>query len=171
MILRLSQKLNTRIKGGILSVLPLHDKPLLDWSAQAFVVMRKPYVLLSNTKSLFSTLLEGTYVSNVDRFTEVALGGIRMTLEGAGCGDVYRRVVTPAATSVQLAKALDRSVTGSMNELIRYATALLADDELSVQEVGTRLNGVLLSSLARGGFEKYARPRDVFSELVSRAES
>ena len=171
MILRLSQKLNTRIKGGTLNVSPLDENPLLDWSAQAFVVVRTPYILLSNTKTLYSTVLPAKGVTNIDRFTELAFGGIRAMLEDVGWEDVYIRLIAHEAATMRFAKALDRSVTGSMNELIRYATALLADDELSVQEVGTRLNGVLLSSLARGGSEKYARPRDVFSELVSRAES
>lgn len=84
MILRLSQKLNARVKGVTLGTLPPHENPLLDWSAQAFAVGRAEYVLLSNTQTLYSAVLDGTGVAGVARFTELALGGIRSMLVEAG---------------------------------------------------------------------------------------
>jgi hypothetical protein len=53
-----------------------------------------------------------------------------------------------------------------MNELVAYATVLLAGADLSVPEIGVRLNDLLLSALA-GGAEKYGTPRDAFAELVA----
>ena len=38
MIFRLSQKLNTRIKAGILTAVPLDENPFADWSAGMFLV-------------------------------------------------------------------------------------------------------------------------------------
>jgi hypothetical protein len=166
MILRLSQKLNARIKGGTLSALPPHESPLRDWSAQAFAVGRAEYVLLSNTRSLYSVVLADMGLRDTARFTERVLGAIRAILEGAGHGANDRHHPTPAVESVRLAKALDRSVTGSMNELIAHATALLADGDVSLAEVGVRLNDVLLSALAVGS-NKYGRPRDAFAERVA----
>jgi hypothetical protein len=40
MIFRLSQKLNAKIKAGVLRALPLHENPLADWSAHLFVAGR-----------------------------------------------------------------------------------------------------------------------------------
>ena len=57
MIFRLSQKLSTKIKVGTLGALPLHENSLADWSAHVFVAGRTQYILLSNTKSLYSTVL------------------------------------------------------------------------------------------------------------------
>jgi len=166
MILRLSQKLNARIKGGMLSALPLHENPFLDWSAQAFAVERAEYVLVSNTRSLFSMVLADVVFADTARFTERVLGVIRAALEGAGHG-ATDRPTAPAVEPVRLAKSLDRSVTGSMNELIAHATALLADGDSSVTAVGVRLNDVLLSALARGGSVAYGKPQDAFAELVA----
>ena len=59
-------------------------------------------------------------------------------------------------------------MTGSINELITHATALLADGDLPAADVAVRLNDVLLSALA-GGSNKYGRPRDAFAELVAGA--
>ena len=170
MILRFSQKLNARIKGGTLGALPLHENPFLDWSAQAFAVGRAEYVLLSNTRSLYSVVLADVGFGNTTRLNERVLGAIRAILEGAGHGANDRHHPTPAVESVRLAKALDRSVTGSMNELIAHATALLADGDVSLAEVGVRLNDVLLSALAVRS-NRYGRPRDAFAELLAGAGS
>ncbi|QJW98533.1 DUF6933 domain-containing protein [Frigoriglobus tundricola] len=170
MVLRLSQKLNARIKGGTLSAAPPHENSLLDWSAQAFAVGRAEYVLLSNTRTLYSVVLAGMGLRDTARLPERALGVIRATLEGTGHGANDRHHPTPAVESVRLAKALDRSVTGSMNELIVHATALLVDGGVSLAEVGVRLNDVLLSALAVGS-NKYGRPRDAFAERVAAAGS
>ncbi len=122
MIFRLSQKLNTKIKAGALRALPLHENPFADWSAHLFVAGRTQYVLLSNTKSLYSTVMYGKGVTTDSHFIERALGGIREFTEADGQAFVYHRLIVPATASVRFAKALDRSVTGSMNDLIKHAT-------------------------------------------------
>ena len=57
LILRLSEKLNTKIKAGPLKVLPPDDNPYADWSATLFVADRTQYVLLTNTSSLYSVVM------------------------------------------------------------------------------------------------------------------
>ena len=54
MIFRLSQKLNAKIEAGILTAHPLNENAFADWSAHLFVAGRTQYLLLSNTKSLYS---------------------------------------------------------------------------------------------------------------------
>jgi hypothetical protein len=79
---------------------------------------------------------------------------------------LYRRFVAPASASVRFAKALDRSVTGSMTDLTTQATAWLAEGDLTPHEVGIRLNDILLSALSSGKSAPYGRPRDAFRALV-----
>lgn len=52
MILRLSQKLNTKITAGKLKKMPLDENPYADWSCHLFTADRTQYVILSNTPSL-----------------------------------------------------------------------------------------------------------------------
>lgn len=166
MILRLPLKLNARIKGGPLAASESHANPLLDWSIRAFEAGRNEYVLLSNTRSLYSAVLDGVANENAARFAERVVGVIRAILEGARRGPLAGISSEPAPEPVRFAKALDRSVTGSMNELVAYAEVLLADGGVSVPEVGVRLNDFLLSALARAG-DKYGTPREAFAELVA----
>ncbi|HMF11239.1 MAG TPA: hypothetical protein VKE94_03005, partial [Gemmataceae bacterium] len=95
MIFRLSQKLNTKIKAGALRALPLHENPLADWSAHLFVAGRTQYLLLSNTKSLYSTVMYGRGITTDSHFIERALGGIREFMEADGQAFVYRRLIVP----------------------------------------------------------------------------
>ncbi|MBN9120813.1 MAG: hypothetical protein J0I06_16965 [Planctomycetes bacterium] len=166
MILRLPLKLNAALRGGTPGVLAPHENPLLDWSVRAFEVGRKEYVLLSNTRSLYSAVLDGVAGENAARFAERVVGMIRAILEEVGHGSYAGTGSELAPESVRFAKALDRSVTGSMNELVAYATMLLARGDLSIHQLGPRLNDVLLSALARGT-DKYGTPRDAFAELVA----
>jgi len=122
-----SQKLNTKIKAGSLGPLPLHENPFADWSAHLFDAGRTQYILLSNTKSLYSTVLYGKGITNDSQFIERAVSSIKELLADEGQEIAFRRFIAPATTSVRFAKALDRSVTGSMSDLINHATAWLAD--------------------------------------------
>jgi hypothetical protein len=171
MIFRLSQKLNTKIKAGTLSALPLYENPFADWSAHLFVAGRTQYILLSNTKSLYSTVLYGKGITTDSHFIERALCSIREFMEDDGQEVVYRRFIAPTSETVRFANTLNRSVTGSMNDLIRHATAWLAEDDLSLHDVGDRLNDILLSALCPSASVPYGKPRDAFKTMVGSAGS
>lgn len=169
MIFRLSQKLNTKIKAGPLRALPLEKNPFADWSAHLFVADRAQYILLSNTKSLYSIVMFGKGITNDSHFIERALSNIREFMEADGQELAYHRFIAPASASVSFATALDRSVTGSMNDLVNHATVWLAQGDVSPFDVGFRLNDIFLSALARNG-SPYGVPREAFKALVSGVE-
>ena len=169
MILRLSQKLNAKIKAGTLPTLPLHENPLADWSAHLFVADRTQYILFSNTKSLYSTVLYAKGITNDGVFIDRALTCLREFMASDGLEPAYRQFVVPARGSVRFATALNRSVTGSMNDLVNHATDWLAEGDVSPHDVGIRLNDILLSALAPSKSDGYGRPRDSFLALVGSA--
>lgn len=168
MIFRLSQKLNTKIKAGTLPALPLDENPLADWSAGLFLVGRTQHILVSNTKSLYATVLPGKGVTNDSDFIERALSSIREFMEEDGQGVAYERFIAPASATVQFARALNRSVTGSMNDMIGHAAYWLAAGDVSPFEIGSRLKETPMSALKHGG-SPYGFPRDVFAEMISTA--
>ena len=163
MIFRLSQKLNAKIKAGTLPALPLDENPFVDWSANLFHADRTQYVLLTNTKSLYSTVFFGKGITDESELVDRALSSLRDFMHADGQEFVFRRLVASAAATVHFAKALNRSVIGSMNELVRFATFHLVEDEISPFDVGFRLNEIPFSSL------NYANPREEFKQLVGNA--
>lgn len=156
MILRLSQKLCTKLKAGSLKTMPLDDNPFADWSANLFVADRTQYIIVSNTKSLYSMVLFGKGITDDSHFIERALSSLREFMQDDGQQFIYRRFIAPASGTVSFAKALDRSVTGSMNDLIVHAKMWLIERELSPYDVGFKLNEIPFSSL------KYANPKEAF---------
>lgn len=166
MIFRLSQKMTAKVKPGVLEVLSIHENPLLDWSAHLFPVGRRQFVLLSNTGSLLSAVVPCQGVTSKPRFRELAFDGIRQCMESNGFESFALRVVVPDSESVRFAKALNRSVSGSMNELIKCAEVCMSEGELTLPEVGDRLNDMLLSALAAGGSHGYGKPREAFRVMV-----
>lgn len=171
MILRLSEKLRAKIKVETLRAMPLDENPYADWSAQLFIADRTSYIILSNTKSLYSIVLYAKGCCSDGRFIERALSNLREFMQ-ADCQEfAYLKLVAPSSGSVHFAKALDRTVTCSMNELIIHAKAMLVENELSPFDVGFKLNEVLLSAIASSKSEKYGRPRDAFKALAKTFDS
>ncbi len=170
MIFRLSHKLNAKLKAGTLPALPLHENPLADWSAHLFLADRTQYILLSNTKALYSTVMYVNGITNDSHFVERALSSIREFMEDDGQGAVYERFIAPASATVRFAKALNRSVTGSMNDMTKHAAYWLAAGDVAPFEIGSRLKEIPMSAL-KHDHSHYGFPRDVFEEMLSALES
>ena len=114
MIIRLSEKLCTKIKVGKLKEMPLDENLYADWSANLFVVDRTQYIILSNTASLYSCVMYGKEIKNDSWFIQRALNSIREFMDADGCEDVYLNQIAPSTRTVCFAKALNRQVIGSM---------------------------------------------------------
>jgi hypothetical protein len=167
MIFRLSQKLSAKIKAGTLGVLPLDGNPFADWSAHVFAADRAQYVIVCNTKSLYSTVMYGKGITRDRQFIDRALGSIREFMEADGQEFTYRRLIAPTCGTVRFAKTLNRSVTGSLNDMIFHATMWLIEGEMSPHDLGFKLNGIPVSSLSTARADSYCTPREVFTSLVS----
>jgi hypothetical protein len=167
MILRLSQKLNSKINAGTLHAMPLDDNPYADWSGHLFTADRTQYIIISNTKSLYSCVMYGKGITNDSVFIERALSNICEFMEDDGQAFVYQRFIAPASGTVSFAKALNRSVTGSMNDLIIHARVCLEEGKLSPHDVGFNINDVLLSALGHGKANRYGKPNEAIKDLAS----
>ena len=121
MIFRLSQKLATKLKEGNLPSLQLDQNPYADWSAHLFAADRTQYILVANTKSLYSVVMYGKGITDSGLFIERALSAIREFMEDDGQSFVYQQFIGPSSANVDFAKALDRTITGSINELVKFA--------------------------------------------------
>jgi hypothetical protein len=163
MILRITQKLCAKIKAGTLGEMPLHKNPYADWSCRLFTVNHTQYIILSNTSSLYSCLMLGKGITDNRLFIERALGTIREFMEDDGQQFAYRKFVAPVRDTASLAKTLNRSVTGSMNDLVIGAKWFLADG-MPLYEVSHRVNETPLSALG------YANPKEAFQTLGNRTE-
>lgn len=166
MIIRLSQKLAKKIKVGKLTEMPLCENPYADWSCHLFTADRSQYIILCNTASMYSCVMYGKGITDDSRFIERALTTIREFMEDAGEQFAYRKFIKTETESVTFAKALNRSVIGSINELVMAAEIHLVEREMAPHEVGFKLNDFLLSAIAAEGDYDYGKPKEAFKRLA-----
>lgn len=165
LIFRLSQKLSTKIKAGKLDSVPLDSNPYADWSCHLFTVNRAQYIILSNTASLYSCLMFGKGITDESIFIQRVCDTIREFLADDGQQFAYEGFIAPSTAEVQFAKAHNRGVTGSINELIGTAEYLLAAHDHSPHSVGFELNDILLSYIGTKETDGYDRPKNAFCNL------
>ena len=159
MILRLSQKLATKLKTSPKVYAPPDANPFADWSAHLFTADRAQYILIANTASLYSVVTYGRGITDDGDFIGAALTAMREYMVIDGTEFIYRRFVAPASKEVRFSKALNRSVTGSRNDLIYHAKFQLVELEMSPFDSASALNAIPFSPLG------YKNPREVFKGL------
>ena len=160
MIFRLSQKLTKKLKEGSLPALPLDENLYADWSAHLFTADRTQYVIVTNTQSLYSVVMFGKGITDGGLLIDRALSTIREFMEDDGQAFIYQRFIAPASGSVRFGKALNRSVTGSMNDLVYHAKIWLTEGDLSPHDTGFKLNNIPMGALS------YQYTREVFKSLA-----
>jgi hypothetical protein len=160
MVFRVSAKLGKKAHLCYEQSLPPAANPLLDWSADLFTADRVQYIIVSNTTSLYSIVIYGRGVTNETLFLQDSISQIREVLKTDGFSSVFRQVIGPAAGRIALAKRQDRSVIGSMNDLIWQARLRLVQDEISPYETSFFLNRTLMSHV------NYRPPREAFQRMV-----
>ena len=159
MIFRLSNKLATKLKLSTPRPLPADSNPFADWSGHLFTADRTQYLIVTNTPSLYSTVLFAKGITHDSLFIDRALSAIRDVMVDDGFEFIYRRLVAPATKTVRFASAMNRSVTGSMNDLIYHAKVWLTEDDLSPFDVSFKINDMPMSAL------DYRKPREAFKAL------
>ena len=93
----------------------------------------------------------GKGITDDSTFIDRALSNLGEFTASDGQQFIYQRFIAPASATVRFSKAVDRSVTGSMNDLVLHASDWLTEGELSPFDVGFKLNEIPFSSL------KYAK--------------
>jgi len=161
MIFRLSSKLAAKLKVAPAHVLALDPNLFADWSGHVFTAQRVQFLIVTNTESLYSTVLCGRGVTDVRQFAEQTLSSLRDVMQDEGLPFGYEQLIASACGTVSFSKSLNRSMIGSMNDLIRHAKFWLTERALSPRDTSSKLNVIPFSSL------KYRQPREAFRGLAS----
>ena len=159
MILRVSAKLGKKIHVSPAKSLPADPNPFADWSANLFTADRVQYVLITNTPSLYSMVMYGRGMTDDGEFVSRVTSYMGEFICDDGHVFLFERLIAPSTARVAFSKSLNRSVTGSMNDLVSQAKFLLVEREMSPYETSLQLNKVPMSYL------KYDNPRQAFLKL------
>lgn len=148
MILRITQKLGKKIKTLPSSVVTPGDDPYADWSANLFRAFRTQYIIVSNTTALYSVIFQGKGITTAERLFARFLEKLRDFMVFDGKENLFATRIAPlACDDVVFSKNINRSITGSMNDLIWLATCHLEEDDCSPLETSQRINESPMSRL------------------------
>ena len=159
-IVRISAKLGKKIDLSPDRILPADPNPFADWSAHLFTAERTQYILISNTASLYSMVMFGRGMTDDCLFLDRITSYMGEFLRADDHEFIFERLIIPWLDRVSFSKALNRSVIGSMNDLVFQAKLHLIEGVMSPFDVSFRLNEVPLSCL------EHITPRASFQHLV-----
>jgi len=164
MIFRLTQKLAKKFKLPPLPAQPECQNPFIDWTTHLFRAERSQYIIVTNTASLYSLVMYGRGITDDNEFIQRTFSFMRELMAADGCEFIYQRLIAPHTTRLSLAKATNRHVIGSMNELIFEAKLYLTERQLSPFETSHQINETLMSYLG------YNSPKEAFRQLKAGEE-
>jgi hypothetical protein len=156
MIIRFSKMLSEKIHTPNLPTAPTAENPYLDWHATLFRARRNQYIMVSNSKSLFSIFMHGAGITDFNHFFDRMCEMLKYVLCDIKADFIYQRIIAPNTGSICLAKAQDRRIIGSMNEQVFFAKTILYEEEISPFDLSFKVNEFILSTI------KYATPKEAF---------
>jgi hypothetical protein len=160
MIFRLTQKMAKKIGVEGMTYVPPEGDAFLDWCAQLFTARRVQYIMLVNTKSLFTTLMYGRGVTEKDGFIKGVFGHMAAELPGSLIRPAYERFIEPDSGPIVFSKVGDRRVLGSMNDMAYRASGHIIEQGCRPDAAAFLLNRAPMGQL------KMETPADVFEEMM-----
>jgi hypothetical protein len=163
-IVRTTGKLAKQIGLPSLDDVPLAKNLLADWTCRVFTVWEKELLMLiTNTASLYSLLVPANGLENLEQFDHGLIRYLERHMLSDGFEDVFREHLVPELKTIQFAKSLNRSVTGSMTDMVKLAGYMLVEDGNSPEQVAGRLNETPFGAI------DYDHPRERFFKLAEQA--
>lgn len=132
--------------GAVPDAMPVVTNRVADWCAHEFLVSRRRYLIFCNTASLYPVVTEARGVTDEDTLVRRWQAALRLNLADGPHAFAYERWIAPCGAEVQWAPIPDRSVLGSINELI-FAAKLGLRDGMSPVELSGWLARTPLSVL------------------------
>jgi hypothetical protein len=147
MILRVSGKLGDKIGVSPEASRPLPDDPFLDWSGHLFRANRLQHIIVTHTTTLYSLVFLGRGITTLEAYELRVRAELHKFLTRHGHADVYATHIATDGGPARFSKAYNRSVIGSVNDMVYHATYMIEQYGLSFWEVESRLNEMPMGML------------------------
>lgn len=159
MILRLTGKLSKKLKTGPLTKIDEDPDPYLDWYANLFTAQRYQYILVTEAKSLLSIVMHGGGVTDVDNFIKQFLSQLHEYLNDTGNRLIYERIIVPQTGRIKISKTVNKSVLGSMNDMVYLSKTYLENEEIGPWDLMKKINRTPFKAI------NYAYPEEEFRKM------
>lgn len=126
MVFHLTDKLRQKLRVSRLDDARVEVPPHLRWYANSFTAERVHYLIATNAASLYSVVWHGRGVRDDGAFLDSFLLHLDAQLDGDGMRSIFERCILPGLHGAALLKTQDRSVLGSMNDMVKASQFMLS---------------------------------------------
>jgi len=159
MVVHFTKVLRVKLHLRKISSVNVDTGPHLRWYANLFRAERVQYILTTNAASLYSVVMYGRGITDSDLYLKHFLTALREQLEAADMQMMYKRCIAPHTGTVALAKAQDRSVLGSMNDMVNQYKYRLEMGSASPWHLSEAINSTPFGAIG------YRYPVEAFAQL------
>lgn len=147
MVLRATIKLSSKL--GIKSLQNYDNRVSAfdHWYGHLFSVNKVQYILLTNGYSLYSVVFKAKGVLDLQCFANTAAKNLSELMYAQRIEYLTSRFVNDSFCNIEVVKTNDRSILGSMNDMINHAEFFLNEYKMSLMEISERLNNTPYSLL------------------------
>jgi hypothetical protein len=160
MVLRLTRKLADKLKLKSLSKYDEKVSAFDEWYGHLFMANSTQYMLFTNAYSLYSVLFTGKGINDIKTLFESASYCLSEVLKKDGFENMIGRFITDKIEIIDVCKTNNRSILGSMNDMIAHSKFYLTDNQLTALEISRKLNEMPYSYL------KYKNPSDIIRDMA-----
>ena len=112
-----------------------------EWYVNVFYTRSKyKYFIATNAKTLFSVITPGAGVRDDSEYYGDFFHSLESLLKENDCSFIFHRLISPHISRATLSNAVNRSVLGSMNDLIFNAKYALEEELLSPHAASKSIN-------------------------------
>jgi hypothetical protein len=147
MILRLTAKLGKAIDSMPMESFGPEENPFADWVGHWFTAGRVPYILMSNTSSLYSVILRGQGITSYRRFLEHSMESVRDFMCDDGLEFIFYRLIALQLGEIHRSKVNNRKIMSVIEDLTQRAQFLLTEQNLSPFDAACEINQTPLACL------------------------
>lgn len=145
--IRPTKMLARRLGIELPDVPPVVTNRVADWCAHEFRVSRYRYLIFCNTASLYPVVMSARGVTDDHKLIRRLLGGLQVCLVGIKLERQFQRWIAPEPVAVQWAPIPDRSLLGSINDLIFQAGYGISNRDYSPVELSRWLAATPMTAL------------------------
>ncbi len=140
MLLRVTNKLSKKLKLPPLTTVKDNPGLFLEWYANVFTANRVQYILTTEANSLFSVVLYGRGITNVNLFINSWLTSLKSYLSDIGKESVFNNIISSNTNQFTFSKVLNKSILGSMTNIVVDSKFMLEDEDMSPRDLSQMIN-------------------------------
>lgn len=144
MIIRLSNDMQKKVGLRLSEAAAPSSDFLQDWTLHLFLCRGRQFIIITNSISLFSTVLAGKGIQSGKTLVRELFPVLVQVHEAMGLGSASAKLKGVDANQVTFSKVGNRALTGSMNDIILYARSIMEEEPVSLEDIAQTIDQNIL---------------------------